>query len=945
MGGDTTTRPSAFPESDMPSNIPTIRELFEAAIALDAPARPGFLEKHCPDPERRAQVEALIAADEDASEPLQVGEIDRIANAIGPTLPRSSLPAGSRVGPFELLEVIGEGGSSTVFRAVREVEGVTQQVALKLMRCSLYSPEAQRAFRREQHALIQLKHPNIARMIEGGVNESGLPYIALELVVGNTITDYVRTHQLGLRQRLHLFCVVCLAVDAAHRALIVHRDLKPSNVLVTEDGEVKLLDFGIAKLLAEDGEGTYTQMPAFTPAYAAPEQHSGGPTTTATDVYALGVLLGEIVTGERVNDGSGRTPSSRIGASSGSGRPVALQHITRKQVRGDLDAIILKALQADPLQRYASAGHLADDIERLLSSQPVRAQPPSRWYRAHKFMLRHKGGVATTVAFLLAILAALGLALWQARVARDQADLAQRASTRANTTLAFIVSVLQTASADLPKDQRPTPAALVTEAAKNARDDPELDPLVRAQLFTTLAEIARSNGENRQAELLIDESIVQLHEHGSSPSSPEWIAALVSKGNLLHDTDRTGEADQLMLGLLPALEGVDTEGAVSALMLYSATRAYAEDADRAVEFGTRALHKAQRVFGEDSLNSVYTAMYVGLLANKLKHFADGEVILSDVLARWHRLGLPRNEVLARCLLQLAKARHKSGKPADVEALYREGIALMRSVGDESFYKISMGLRGLADFQIDMEKFAEAKVALDEAQEISGKIGEQSSEVALTQLLQARWHEERHEWVDAERVYRSVHAALAKNADQGATEAEFRRVRLDWSRALIELGRLDEAATLLAQAKTALGENLGSNDLDTADFHCISGELDMANNRFEPAVAHLDRGLDLLAKLDAVVLSSEISCRISRVNALLALRRSHDARSEAEKAFIRQQETNAQAKLKLAGLLALRARCERADADPQAAAASIAQARKLAVPVELLSTADRATLEL
>lgn len=929
----------------MSSSIPTIRELFEAAIALDAPARAEFLEQHCPDPERRAQVEALIAADEDAGEPLQTGAIDRMASAMGPTRLRPSLPAGSRVGPFELQEVIGEGGSSTVFHAVREVEGVTQHVALKLMRCSLYSPDAQRAFRREQHALIQLRHPNIARMIEGGVNESGLPYIALELVVGSTITDYVRTHQLGLRRRLHLFSVVCLAVEAAHRALIVHRDLKPSNVLVTEDGEVKLLDFGIAKLLAEDGEGSHTQMPAFTPAYAAPEQQSGGPTTTATDVYALGVLLGEIVTGERVNDGSGRTPSSRISAPSGSARPVALHHVTRKQVRGDLDAIILKALEADPLRRYASAGRLAEDIERLLCSQPVSAQPPSRWYRAHKFMLRHKGGVATTVAFLLAILAALGLALWQARLAREQTVLAEQASSRAETTLAFIVNVLQTASADLPKDQRPTPEALVREAAKNARDDPELDPLVRAQLFTTLAEIARSNGENRQAELLIDEAIEGLHEQGSSPSSPEWIAALVSKGNLLHDTDRTAEADQLMLGLLPALEGVDTEGAVSALMLYSATRAYAEDTDRAVEFGTRALQKAQRVFGVDSLNAVYTAMYVGLLANKLKHYVEGESILSDVVARWRRLGLPRNEVLARCLFHLAKARHKIGKAAGVETLYREGIALMRSVGDESFYKISMGLRGLADFQIDMEKFAEAKAVLDEAGKISGKVGEDSSEVALTRLLQARWHEERNEWAEAERTYRSAHAALAKNADQGATDAEFSRVKLDWSRALIELGRLDEAATLLAQSKIALGESSGSNDIASPDFHCISGELDMANNRFESAVANLDRGLDLFAKLDVAVPSSEVRCRRSRVNALLALNRAHDARLEAAKAFTRQQEASPQAKGKLAGLLALRARAEQADADPSAAAASIEQARLLAAPVELLSTADRTTLEL
>lgn len=243
------------------------------------------------------------------------------------------------------------------------------------------------------------------------------------------------------------------------------------------------------------------------------------------------------------------------------------------------------------------------------------------------------------------------------------------------------------------------------------------------------------------------------------------------------------------------------------------------------------------------------------------------------------------------------------------------------------------------------KFAEAKAVLDEAGKISGKVGEDSSEVALTRLLQARWHEERNEWAEAERTYRSAHAALAKNADQGATDAEFSRVKLDWSRALIELGRLDEATTLLAHSKIALGESSGSNDIASPDFHCISGELDMANNRFESAVANLDRGLDLFAKLDVAVPSSEIRCRRSRVNALLALNRAHDARLEAAKAFTLQQEASPQAKGKLAGLLALRARAEQADADPSAAAASIEQARLLAAPVELLSTADRTTLEL
>jgi serine/threonine-protein kinase len=924
----------------------SVRDLFDAAVVLDAGARRAFLDQHCTDPAQRARIEALLAADEDTHEPLQADGFERIIKAIGPERPQDALPPGSHVGPFDLLEVIGEGGSSTVFRAVRDIEGATQQVALKLMRRGLYSPEAQRLFRREQRALIQLRHPNIARMIEGGVHESGLPYIALELVEGSTITDYARARGLDLDERLRLFGVVCAAVEAAHRALIVHRDLKPSNVLVTEDGEVKLLDFGIAKLLAEEDGAAHTQMPAFTPAYAAPEQRDDGPITTATDVYALGVLLGELVTGERVNDGSGRTPSSRITNDNPGTGAATLTSITRRQVRGDLDAIILKALDADPARRYASAGRLADDIERLLARQPVSAQIPSRWYRTRKFMLRHKGGVASAAAFLLAVLAALGMALWQARIAREQAGLAERATVRANTTLDFIVDLLATASADLPKAERPTPEALVAQAARNAREDSDLDPLVRAQLFTTLAEVARSNGDNRQAEQLINEAIVQLHEQGSSSASPEWIAAMVSKGNLLHDTDRTAEADRLMKGLLPVLDGVDTEGAVSALLLYAATRTYADDADRAVEIGHRALKKTQRVFGADSIDSVSTAAFLGQVFSKLNRYADSEILLTDAITRWRRLGLPRNETLARNLYHLARAKYRLGKFNEVEALYTEGNALMRSVGAAPYFRLSQGLRGYAEFLIDMERFDQAKVALDESRQIDIETrGAQSADAGLTLQLLARWHRQRHELVAAERLYQSTHAVFAAHVEQVGLQWELERTRLHWSRTLIELGRHDQAAALLDEAKAGLARINSPADVGNVDAHCIAGQLAIARGQPELALGEIDNGLAIVQALDIPDTTSEIDCRVQRTNALMALRRSREARTEAELAFTRQQATNSVATLKLTALLALRARAEQADNDAAAAARSIAQARALAAPTLLLAEQDRATLGL
>ncbi|MET0232491.1 MAG: serine/threonine-protein kinase, partial [Rhodanobacteraceae bacterium] len=267
----------------MSTSSQALRDIFEEALALDPAARPAFYAARGLDTELRERIERMVEADAEDDVVLD-RSVDAVARAIGETDETHKLPPGTRIGPFNLLEVLGEGGSSTVFRAERIVDGVRQVVALKLLRRALYSKEAQRQFRRERLALSQLRHPGIARLIEGGVSDAGLGYIAIDLVDGMPITDHAKMLRLDLRARLKLFMQVCRAVEAAHRALIVHRDLKPSNVLVTADGEVKLLDFGIAKLLDADDE-TQTRLPAFTPAYAAPEQRTGSQITTATDVY------------------------------------------------------------------------------------------------------------------------------------------------------------------------------------------------------------------------------------------------------------------------------------------------------------------------------------------------------------------------------------------------------------------------------------------------------------------------------------------------------------------------------------------------------------------------------------------------------------------------------------------------------------------------------------
>ncbi|HVV97357.1 MAG TPA: serine/threonine-protein kinase [Rhodanobacteraceae bacterium] len=416
----------------------SLRELFETACGLAGAERARYLATHG-DEAQRKRIERMLDADATPSVVLPKLSAQHAAAAFAESAASWQLPAGSRIGPFELSDLLGEGGSSTVFRAWRSVDGIRQDVALKLLRRGIVSSDAQRQYRRELQALTQLRHGSIARLIEGGITDTGAAYIALELVDGVPITDHARAHGLDLRARLALFLEACRAVDAAHRALIVHRDLKPSNVLVDVEGRVKLLDFGVAKLLAADDE-TQTRIPAFTPAYASPEQRAGGAITTATDVYGLGLMLCELLTGERIGAAPSRTPSIRAASPTGES---ALSAAARRLLRGDLENVVMKALAPDPALRYASAGRLADDIERVLDGRPVSAHPPSRWYRTRKFVGRHRGGVATALVLALALLASLGAALWQAGIAHREAGEAHAQAERAEATREFMFGVFK----------------------------------------------------------------------------------------------------------------------------------------------------------------------------------------------------------------------------------------------------------------------------------------------------------------------------------------------------------------------------------------------------------------------------------------------------------------------------------------------------------------------
>lgn len=405
-----------------PTRWQQVKSVLQSALDQPAAARDAFLSQACDgDAGLRAEVESLLAASEEAGEFLNQPALDQ------------DLPPGTRLGPWRLAEPLGRGGMGAVYRAVRDDDQYQQEGAIKLVKRGMDTEEVLARFRYERQILAFLNHPNIARILDGGAAPDGRPYLVMELVEGVPITDYCARHALSVEERIELFRCVCAAVEYAHRNLIVHRDLKPGNILITPNGEPKLLDFGIAKILLP----TLPQLRTtagygerlLTPDYASPEQVRGQPVSTSTDVYSLGAVLYELLTGAPPHRIEALTPSAieRAVCDTEPVRPslaVAPAHAAR--LRGDLDTIVLKALSKDIERRYSSVEQFSEDLRRHLEGLPVRARPDTITYRARKFVTRHRAGVAFAALLALVFIGGAAATAWQAREAHWERDRATR---------------------------------------------------------------------------------------------------------------------------------------------------------------------------------------------------------------------------------------------------------------------------------------------------------------------------------------------------------------------------------------------------------------------------------------------------------------------------------------------------------------------------------------
>ena len=473
---------------------------------------------------RAAQPDALIAT---------LGDVPLDSLSDSDTRLPSEGP-GDIVGPYRLLRELGKGGMGTVWLAERVDGMINRPVALKLPRGSWTAALSER-MARERVILAALNHPNIARLYDAGVTAAGSPWLALEYIQGQPIDDYCRIKSLGVAERLRLFLDVAGAVAHAHARLVVHRDLKPSNVLVTDDGQVRLLDFGIARLLEDEGreEPNLTQVAgcAMTPEYASPEQIRGEPISIASDVYSLGVMLYELLTGVRPYNLKRTSRAALEDAilevdpekpSTAAGTPPL-----RKVLRGDLDTIVLKALDKKPEARYLTANAFADDIRNHLSGRPVLARPASRLYRLSRFVTRNKFAVGAAALVLAAILTGAGVAVWQARIALSE-------KKRAEDVKAFIAGIFQDANLDEKEGRSMTALEMLKRA--NERIDQTLDAgsSTRLELMHVVGSSIMSLGDSVTAEAVADRAVTEARLNLSADDPLALRARLLRAWTLMY---------------------------------------------------------------------------------------------------------------------------------------------------------------------------------------------------------------------------------------------------------------------------------------------------------------------------------------------------------------------------------------------------------------------------
>jgi serine/threonine protein kinase len=874
-----------------------IGAIFDEMVETPVDARAGLFDRLCGDDARlRGEVEALLVAD---------GAADRFDHGLASA--RNSvvadwaehddvqnLRAGERIGPWQLIEELGRGGMGVVWLAKRADGGFEQRAALKLIKRGMDSEAVLARFRRERQILAHLEHPHIGRLLDGGIANDGLPYFAMEYVEGLPLLRYAAQHHLGLEDRTRLFLDVCSAVQFAHRQLVVHLDLKPSNVMITADGTAKLLDFGIAKLLGgEIGHATQTgdaRDRPLTPAYASPEQLSGAPVSTATDVYALGAILYELLTGRRPHDLSDTPTLEEIrkllentAPPAPSKRAAVGAPVSARRLRGDLDTIALTALRREPERRYATVDALAVDLRSYLDGRPIAAQRDSVVYRSRKFLLRHRLGVTLASLALLGLLAATTFALWEAARARAQAQ-------QAEAVTGFLINTFRVA------DPKGAPGGVKLSAvdvldAGAQRLDAQLanQPEVASRFAAVLGAIYLELGQYDRAIALLERSLDLQHTATDDPARADIVAQIAraqyEKGDyaaaeknsalaLVAHRARAGASsaatanDLALQGEIARRQGdfKKAEPLLQQALAISRATLKAPDAriatdlnelavlysdmhrlDEGAALTEEALAMFRAIYGEDHLDVAENLINLGAFRMQTGRAAEALPMLEQATAIYRRLLPADHPLLATALVNHARALDRLGSYQEAKPLYLEALAMQRRVLGEQHPDVAATLNNLAVLHMHMDDFAGGADYSRQALAVWVAQGKPEHPFALgSKANLAVALRESGDLVESERLVRQVLIARREQLGEKHLLVSF---TMDQLGIVLRLsGRPTEAADQHRQAQAMREGATGMPVLETAVAHVQYALSQADSNELPDARLQVDNAVNVLAAI-------------------------------------------------------------------------------------------------
>jgi tetratricopeptide (TPR) repeat protein len=663
--------------------------IFGRAIVLQDAARRRFIESACAgDPGLRLEIERLVEADDSAQ---AEGFLEGHASVDVDDLDEDENCAGRSVGPYTIVRLLGHGGMGKVFLAHRS--DVDTHVAVKLLDSTFASSDAIRRFLFERTVLGRLEHPHIARLLDAGIVHPNTPYFVMEFVDGEPIIAHAA--RLDMRARLRLFADVCSAIAYAHRRLVVHRDLKPSNIMVDREGRVKVVDFGIAKLLDDDHELTRTGSRLMTPEFAAPEQVRGEPITPATDVYALGLVLFELLTGTRAYTLAGLTPAQaeRRVCDWTPPRPSTFD----ASARGDLDAICLRALEKDAARRYPTGADLLADVQRFLDERPVEARTPTLFYVSRKFIARHRLAV-TTAALVAALLVCGSLAiLWQAGRAERERARAERALVESDAIADFLIELFD--ARDPAQSRGTDPSALDLIKRGEARAEQlASQPLVQARMLDTIGRVYYMLGQYDRAEPPAARALMVRQQH-LPRDHPDTATSLHNLGLLHHEQGRFGDAETRFaaaLAMRRRVLGSDHPDVADTLRRYGLLVLRLRHDDRTAEqMFQEAVAIARRAFGQDDARVAAMLNTLAAVYDFRDDYETTERILSEALhIQRQRLGASHPDAI-ETLHNLSTTFLFRGDLRRAEAIITETLELTRQVFGGDHPRVASALSVLA----------------------------------------------------------------------------------------------------------------------------------------------------------------------------------------------------------------------------------------------------------